>query len=681
MTPAVESGRAAFRPRARIIKLFGEQLIRNEIIAVLELVKNAYDADATECHVRVISGLKADGYLEIEDNGCGMSLETILGSWMEPATDSKIRQKMTPEGRRVQGEKGVGRFAADKISRLLTVISKTSGSSEEVCVEVDWDLFEDPNKYLQDVNVKWEKRTPLRIKESGTVLKMERLRTFWDDALVGRLRAGLDRLVLAFGKKMDFNLFFESDDFPDLSGEVVPRKPPPPHYEARGIVENDGTLRVWIAGKPRVLDAKRTKFDKCGPLTVELRAWEMDESLLKKVSDLSLAKARLLVRSWSGVSVYLDEFRVYPYGEPGDDWLELDQRRINRPVVRFSNSQLMGSVRMSKDANPGLVPQTNREGLIQNDAFGDLKAAVLRVIVELENFRLERSAKKKEEVVGRRIALDRTQLTEMKSYVETTKKVDKKDLIDMINNALVATDRSEEFVLAEIARYRRLATLGTLAGVLVHEVSQQIDSIARTANTQKTLIERDLPIDRNILRQSFERIERSAQLLGKTVSMWQPFIRAKSKPRDVDVVDIIESVIEARRRDIEGNDVRIKVKPEAGGSRGLRVDPADVLQIFANLLDNSLYWLKDRASPEIRITVRERDEFIEVLFSDNGPGIPPDHVDYIFTPFWSTKAEGSGLGLTIVGETLADMGGTISLVESELGTGASFRIRIPKEGG
>src|SRR6266567_2276007 len=157
MTPAVESGRAAFRPRARIIKLFGEQLIRNEIIAVLELVKNAYDADATECHVRVISGLKADGYLEIEDNGCGMSLETILGSWMEPATDSKIRQKMTPEGRRVQGEKGVGRFAADKISRLLTVISKTSGSSEEVCVEVDWDLFEDPNKYLQDVNVKWEK--------------------------------------------------------------------------------------------------------------------------------------------------------------------------------------------------------------------------------------------------------------------------------------------------------------------------------------------------------------------------------------------------------------------------------------------------------------------------------------------------------------------------------------------
>src|SRR2546428_4170137 len=201
-----------------MIKLLGEQLIRNDSIAILELVKNGYDADAKTCTVRVISGLTSKGLIEIEDDGSGMTLEVILGSWMEPATDAKIRQKMSPKGRRVQGEKGVGRFAADKIGRSLVLTSRTRGSADEVEVRVDWDAFETPSSYLQDVKVPWVRRPASRIQGAGTVLHIERLRSQWDEEMVLHLRAGLDRLVLGLGKKDEFALILESDEYPSLSG-------------------------------------------------------------------------------------------------------------------------------------------------------------------------------------------------------------------------------------------------------------------------------------------------------------------------------------------------------------------------------------------------------------------------------------------------------------------------------
>ncbi len=660
-----------------MIKLLGEQLIRNEIIAVLELVKNGYDADAKTCTVRVISGLKSEGFIEIEDDGSGMTLEVILGSWMEPATDAKIRRKVSPKGRRVQGEKGVGRFAADKIGRSLVLTSRTRGSGDEVEVQVDWDAFETPSSYLQDVKVPWVRRPASRIQGAGTVLHIERLRSQWDEEMVLHLRAGLDRLVLGLGKKDEFALILESDDYPSLSGAIVPRSPPAPHYHARGVVDTKGRLKMWVEGKARTPDARTPEFTMCGTLEMEISAWDLDESLLKSVPDLSVVRARALIRSWSGISIYLDGFRVYPYGEPGDDWLQLDRRRLSSPWARFSNSQLMGSLHLSKDENPELKPQTNREGLIQNKAFEELREATIRVISELENYRIERSQRDKREPSGRRVALDRTQLVQLKSYVETSKKLEKKQLMGFINEAFVATDKSEEFVLAEIARYRRLATLGTLASVLIHEVGQQVDSISRTSNTQKTLLERGMPVDRELLRRSFERIERSAEVLSKTVSMWQPFIRARARPEDVDIREVMRSAVDARRREIEGNDIDAKILPDPGTPIKIKADPADILQITSNLLDNSLYWLKDTPKPKIRISLTERDDSIEILFSDNGPGIPDQNYDHIFLPFWTTKPNGSGLGLTIVGETVSDLGGTISLVESELGHGTSFRIRIP----
>ena len=95
-------------------------------------------------------------------------------------------------------------------------------------------------------------------------------------------------------------------------------------------------------------------------------------------------EVRAWLKAWTGISVYRDGFRIWPYGEPYDDWLRLDQRRVNNPVVRLSNNQVVGFVEISADGNPDLTDQTNREGLFNNQAFTDLRRLIHFVMQTLE---------------------------------------------------------------------------------------------------------------------------------------------------------------------------------------------------------------------------------------------------------------------------------------------------------
>jgi hypothetical protein len=144
------SGTIAFRPRARLLKLIGEELISDDVVAVSELVKNAHDADALTVTVAFRSVTGQGGEIEVRDDGCGMDLETLLGRWMEPAASTKVVAdgRVTARGRRVLGEKGVGRFAADKLARNLELVSRVKGRGDEIRAVIDWDLFDDGDRCL-----------------------------------------------------------------------------------------------------------------------------------------------------------------------------------------------------------------------------------------------------------------------------------------------------------------------------------------------------------------------------------------------------------------------------------------------------------------------------------------------------------------------------------------------------
>ena len=142
------SGTQALRLRARILCTFGNELTSSETVAVMELVKNAYDADATRVLVRFQGPLEiGQGRIEVMDNGHGMSLETIQTTWMEPATlFRKHQQRSEQYGRRVLGEKGIGRFAASRLANTLEVVTRRAGEDREIQALFDWSQFDDESK-------------------------------------------------------------------------------------------------------------------------------------------------------------------------------------------------------------------------------------------------------------------------------------------------------------------------------------------------------------------------------------------------------------------------------------------------------------------------------------------------------------------------------------------------------
>src|SRR5262245_54028663 len=251
MPPPQQSGTIAFRPRARLLKLIGEELISDEVVAVAELVKNAHDADARTVTVSFRGVTSPQGEIEVCDDGSGMDLDTVLGRWMEPAASTKVQadRQVTPRGRRVLGEKGVGRFAADKLAACLELITRRDGDPAEIHAHVDWDSFDRDDAMLSDVLNRWEVTRPRRIERGGTVLRMTRLRSAWTERTFRRLCMRLSRLLSPFRHGDPFSIVIESDEFPRYSGELrsdlVERAP----YRAEAAFDGRQTITLSLNGR------------------------------------------------------------------------------------------------------------------------------------------------------------------------------------------------------------------------------------------------------------------------------------------------------------------------------------------------------------------------------------------------------------------------------------------------
>lgn len=179
--PDPTASQVQFRPRARIIQTIGRDLISNHIIATQELVKNAYDADASDVRITFEPPLEiGKGAVIITDNGEGMTLEDIRRGWMEPATISKVTRTKSRTGRRVTGEKGIGRFAAARVGRYLEIITRSKDDNQETKVSFDWTTFEDPAKYLDEISCTLTTGEAAPEAPKGTQLKMSALNDNWD---------------------------------------------------------------------------------------------------------------------------------------------------------------------------------------------------------------------------------------------------------------------------------------------------------------------------------------------------------------------------------------------------------------------------------------------------------------------------------------------------------------------
>jgi len=685
-------GVVKLRPRASIIKILGDELISDDAVALTELVKNSYDADATEVRVLFDGRIEEpdQGTLAVADNGVGMSLDAVLTAWLEPATNIKKQagSKRTARGRRVLGEKGIGRFAAGRLSSHLEMVTRESGSPFEVTVRFDWKNY-DMDVYLDEVETSWEQREPVEIADHGTVLRLSRLKARWDTGKLENLAGALSRLLSPFHKKENFQIVLDlAPSYAHLGGEIRPSELlSRPNYVIKGTVNAEGSCDLAYSHEKedeRIQGSlfKRQRSPECGPFELEMRVWDRDPLGIQRLAQLferKQSEIREELNRSAGVYIYRDKFRVLSYGEPETDWLRLDHRRILNPTLRVSNNQVVGCILISADKNPALRDQTNREGVIASGAFEDLKVLARNALSLLEERRYK--ARPRESVERRR---ERTgvfsglTLAPVQAALQRNYPRDKATLA-LVRKQEQQLEESIRVVQEVLARYRRLATLGQLVDIILHDGRTPLNKIASEAqlgekDVGRITLTRDA---RKKLGGRFGFIGSQSAVLSRLFKKIEPFSgRKRGRPKKVIMEDIINDAfeLEAKRLARLGVDYSI-----ADTKTFVTVDPVELQLAFWNLLDNSLYWLEQTSeTKKRRITVdlgRNKQGELEILFCDNGPGVNESDREFIFDPYFSTKPDGIGLGLSIAGETVAEYNGELELVRGTL-SGACFRVTL-----
>lgn len=681
---------AAFRPRARMLRLLGDQLIRSPHIAVFELLKNSYDADATEVSVTLESIERPeDGIIVVEDDGSGMTFDTVLNVWLEPGTDHRARQKIQGQrsprfGRLPMGEKGIGRFAVHKLGEAAELVTRAAGGSEVVVV-LDWEELE-RNEYLSDAALTVIERPPIVFAgRTGTRITISRLRERWTRRMGRSLRRSVTAMTSPFEDVESFRPRLVLDPDPDwFQGMLKPSEAlesalfhahasvspeswtmsydycfsPPPN--APQIAErNDVRTEVPLGGSEglrpggrylsqlrraahETLDDGSASDIGVGPFTLDIHIFDLDRETRTLLQPTDYKGVRDFLAFNGGIRVYRDGIRVYDYGEPENDWLELDARRANVPTQRIGNRLVIGAVHLDSDSSGGLVEKTNREGFVESPSYEFFRHAVQSAV---QHIVIERNRDKQR---LRALLKERREPAEpvAGALQDLRDRVEGLGLDDTLGPLI---DRAE----AEYDSFRE--TLLTTAGagltvtIVVHEVEKAIALLNRALDRDAT---RELLVELGqhlaevidslafIARKSDQTLESASELVAVALRA----IDYRFAHHEIEVQNGFDSdndfIVTGRRRLIVGT--------------------------LLNLVDNSIYWLNAQDPPVKRLYVGPTREFGEapgIAVADNGPGMidPPDVVTQ---PFMTRKTDGMGLGLYIANEVMRAHGGRLLIPAS-----------------
>lgn len=678
------------RARSHLLQLLGEELIGDDRLAIFELVKNGYDADATDVEITVSLAARGPKSIVVQDSGTGMTLDDITGKWLELATDSrrKDRAVRTKRFHRLAlGEKGVGRIASFKLGRYVTLVTRAAGHPEYEAV-IDWDKLLDQGPYLEDLNVRVHENDEPKFfsgRSTGTRIAISGLRrehwTRGDLRKLYRLVTSLaspfktpDRFIVKFnapGREGDLKDLVAPNDFLDLAvwkfgfelrGQTFNWKYTfnPPHWKsvkARSEANDNDRLLLTPTTDPDGVKRRSTAVDEAlflsevdlngiGPIEGRIYAYYRRSEVLNATGSSSQ------VRSWlddqTGVRVYRDGVRVFTYGERNDDWLGLNIRRINTPAGKLGTGSVVSAIHLELDESDGLREKTNREGFDQNNTFERLRRIVLSVFEHLERIHAE-DRKSLDDVIKGTVNEQPLRFTEAMDHLRNGLKTQKLD--QSFSKDIDAIER-------EFVELRDVMTNAGVAGlnlaVIFHEVEREVDSLA-------TALDRGLDQDR--LR---EQIEHLHQLLQG----FAPLLR-KNTTRSVFASAVVRSALMTREPRLKHHKVTLSAPILQKEQPDFKIKGASNLisGALGNLLDNAQFWARyrkerdGRSAPASVLVATDWDDkshsgFIAVV--DNGPGFAMMR-DRAVEAFHTTRPGGMGLGLYFAKHVMDQCGGELTI--------------------
>ena len=755
------------RPYARLLTMLGEQLIKNEQIALAELIKNAYDADAdwvkvsfvdfdkdeiknkhTDVVVDVILKSKKESKIIIEDNGCGMTLDIIENSWMNPATPNKKtktgEEKRTKKNRVIQGEKGIGRFAILKLGRKITITTRPQNQNEEYVINYDLSAYDDDfltvngeekeNIYLDEISIKVTPQTPTQIidrpiivnnkkfesnNNKGTRIEISNIKGEWSKNKIERVDKDSQKLQSIFDKIFkkqtndNFEIGFEFDNkqinvsdktieqlsnllehsavFRITNGKYKEKEQCfefKLNDEPQKIALSDTEISGWTMFRKRFMtnydlfgNPKIRQTD-CGNFDFNFFVFDLNT---KSESPYHLDREEQKIVRDHRIYLYRDKIRVAPYGDADDDWLKID---IFRGTIRasefLSNEQVVGFVEISKKDNSRLKDKTNREGLIEEgnatEDFIVLIQSFLKYIRKSPYGRYLQDKEKAENERNNPKIAENTIIELKKAIIENSP--NPKKALEKYNEVQSSYKKAEEFYKKKIETTTDLAGVGLSVETSSHDLmsmmSKGLDEIDFLIKNIKGNILKDIEIINSLskIKEMFVFVEnqmKNIQLLFKS---------SKQRRREIQVNAVIEDKIKPiYKRTLERENIDLDII-QIDAPIIAKCTDAVLLQLFINLFDNAIYWLKtprtDIERRKIQITLDGSTQ--KITFSDNGPGIKEVDKPYIFESFYSGKGDdGRGLGLYIARQLLTRMGYSIYLAETQsenILSGANFIINL-----
>lgn len=666
--------------------------------------------------------------ITVADTGSGMSLDGLRNNFLVIGTASRKREvDVALAGGATTspylGEKGIGRLSAMRLGERLRVETAKSNEASMNVLEINWHDFDDAESMLDQIPVDpvaaGEKPQP---DWSGTRIVISDLAENWTEVRVKEMaESEFARLTDPFSdaaSRPRIALFWNGERLTvpimpkalldachaKMTGEykIVDGQPvltcvveaidlgfEHPH-EIEKVTMTLPDLQGNITGKDSIIED--SALTSVGPFSFE--AYWYNRRRLGELDAIGDRQTVLRAQEkWSGILMFRDRFRVFPYGEDNDDWLSLDRKALRRSGYLLNKTQFLGRVSISRAANPKLLDQTNREGLRVN-AEQQVLLEVLRYAVQdrLGAFlkSVERQYKSPKIDLSDAHAHIETLETRAKQAVQQLKRLtppEGDEVVDELREVLLEFSDFAERARARIAQVEQesrqmidMAGVGLMVEVVAHELARASEN---ALNALQSLKNADVP-DR--LRAHFNTLQAEMKSVSKRVRVLDPMSVSGRQRTEAFLLDeLIRDTVDAHEAQFARHNVTIELEL---GDRPLRIRAVKgmIVQIVENLISNSIYWMDTRARRELsykpKISIRLFDSPPTMIFEDNGPGVAPANREQIFKIFFSLKetTKRRGLGLFIAKDAAQHHDGDLTLdehVDPETGRLHRFVLELP----
>lgn len=654
--------------------------------------------DTADLRKRLLETYATHNWIEVRDEGSGMSLQDLSDIYLRIGTRSRRADNM--DGAQFLGDKGVGRLSAMRLGERLTVSTTCNGEATWHSLHIDWRQFShDRDMDIGEVAVEPVEGEP---KDDpgvqGTTIRISDLTGNWSkdrfsELLQGKIARMIDPFEAGSGNRL---LEVHHNKTRILVPSVPQSLLKAAHASARGELKFDdetgeplleGMVSYHRYDQHRPLNQRGAEIYSIAQKSVKRRGkrghatfqneairpdairdlgpvkfdvYWFNRRIVEPVASLTLtpSETREEVAKWSGgPMLYRYGYRVLPYGEPQDDWLNLDVVAFGESGFKLNRQQVIGRVRVWSP-HTALSEQTNRQGLIDSDAASALRTIMMWVLhVELRN--LINDVDKAEQLTKREaeekaLAFRDTQHEVEFAVAELRTKLDptNRPLIDRVSrgvstlaeqcaNLVGRVDEAVKEVTEEREKFVYLAGIGLMTEFIFHELDRSVGHTLRLLGEAK----------KDGSGAALRSLEAQLQTLQKRISAFDELTGEKRQSKTTfELSDVVNDVLASHQNEFARHNIDLvaEVAPwRIKANRGM------VIQILENLLANSVYWLKQQAKYEtgfkprlwVRIDSRERVLTVE----DNGPGVAPERRDLIFQPFITSRpaSQGRGLGLYI----------------------------------